>query len=142
MVERGREVDGVALAASPSYGGRKRVVVNKSDQTLRAYDGNQLVFKTRVSTGMEGKRTPNGSFSAQMKERMHYSSLYENAPMPYSIQFSGNYFLHGFSSVPAHPASHGCIRIPLHAGFRSPAKQFYQWIRVGTPIRVIGSWEQ
>lgn len=125
----------------PSHGGPKRVVVSKSEQMLRAYDGGRIVFETRVSTGKEGKRTPNGSFRALSKERIHYSSLYENAPMPFSVQFSGNYFLHGYSSVPNLPASHGCIRLPLRAADRRPARQFYEWVTIGTPIRIIGRWQ-
>ncbi|MEQ1860195.1 MAG: L,D-transpeptidase [Chthoniobacteraceae bacterium] len=125
----------------PSFGGAKRVVIDKTEQKLRAYDGGQLVFETRVSTGMEGRRTPNGSFRARMKEPMHYSSLYDNAPMPYSVQFHGNYFLHGYSVVPDHPASHGCIRLPMNGLGRNPAKLFYDWVRIGTPIRVTGHWQ-
>jgi lipoprotein-anchoring transpeptidase ErfK/SrfK len=116
-------------------GSGKRVVINKTDQTLRAYQHGQLVFKSRVSTGKPGKETPSGSFSAKTKNRMHYSSLYENAPMPYSVQISGNYFIHGFSSVPYWPASHGCIRMPL-----SSAPAFYNWVEPGTPISVTGKW--
>jgi lipoprotein-anchoring transpeptidase ErfK/SrfK len=125
----------------PSYGGVRRVAVSVSEQKLRAYDGGQLVFETRVSTGMEGKRTPTGSFSAQSKDLIHYSSLYENAPMPFSVQFHGNYFIHGFSFVPHYPASHGCIRLPLREDGHCPAEEFYDWVRVGTPIRVVGSWQ-
>jgi lipoprotein-anchoring transpeptidase ErfK/SrfK len=124
---------GQLTAAQTGFG--KRVVINKTDQTLRAYEGGQLVFKSRVSTGRPGKETPCGSFSAKSKSRMHYSSLYENAPMPYSVQISGNYFIHGFSSVPNWPASHGCIRLPLNA-----APAFYNWVEPGTPISVTGKW--
>ena len=125
----------------PSHGGAKRVVISKTEQRLRAYDGGRVVFETRVSTGKEGKRTPNGSFRALSKEPMHYSSLYDNAPMPYSVRFSGNYFLHGYSSVPNRPASHGCIRLPMRGIARNPAKLFFDWVRIGTPIRVVGQWQ-
>ena len=120
-------------AAQTGFG--KRVVIDKSSQTLRAYEDGQLVFKSRVSTGRPGRETPNGSFSAKSKKRMHYSTLYDNAPMPYSVQFSGNYFIHGFSSVPYWPASHGCIRMPLHS-----APAFFNWVEPGTPISVTGKW--
>lgn len=122
-----------------SYGGHRRVVVSLAEQRLRAYDGHQLVFETRVSTGKEGKRTPTGSFRALDKELIHYSTLYENSPMPYSVRFHGNFYLHGFSIVPDYPASHGCIRLPLREGNLLTARQFYEWVRIGTPIRVTGS---
>lgn len=114
-------------------GGPKRVIVDKSRQELRAYEGNQLVLHTRISSGRRGRETPSGSYRARSKSLMHYSRLYDNAPMPYSVQFSGNYFIHGFSSVPRYPASHGCIRVPMGA-----AREFYQWVEPGTPVRVVG----
>ena len=125
----------------PSYGGPRRVAVSITDQRLRAYDGGELVFETHVSTGHEGKHTPAGSFHALDKEIIHYSSLYDNAPMPYSVRFHGNYYLHGFSVVPDYPASHGCIRLPLREGEFNRAQQFYEWVRNGTPIRVTGEWD-
>jgi lipoprotein-anchoring transpeptidase ErfK/SrfK len=111
-------------------------VVSLAEQRLRAYDGQQLVFETRVSTGKAGKHTPTGSFEALDKELIHYSTLYENAPMPYSVRFHGNFYLHGFSVVPDYPASHGCVWLPLREGPFLPARQFYEWVRIGTPIRV------
>ena len=124
----------------PTYGGARRVVVNIGEQMLHAYDGGQLVFETRVSTGMEKKRTPTGSFQALSKEVIHYSTLYEYAPMPYSVRFHGNFYIHGFSVVPDYPASHGCVRLPLQEDGHRPAEEFYEWVRIGTPIRVSGSW--
>ena len=50
------------------------------------------------------------------------------------VQINGNVFIHGFSSVPNYPASHGCIRMPLTNG--NPAKFFYEWVQSGTPVSV------
>lgn len=122
----------------PQGGGPKRVVIDKSQQELRAYEGNQLVFESRISTGKQGKETPNGQFRAKNKSLMHRSRLYNNAPMPYSVQIGGNYFIHGFQSVPTRPASHGCIRLPL--GGDNPARQFYDWVEPGTPVSIVGAW--
>ncbi|MDD5350826.1 MAG: L,D-transpeptidase [Chthoniobacteraceae bacterium] len=122
----------------PQAGGPKSVVVDKGRQELRAYEGNRLVLSTRISTGRRGRETPNGRFRAQSKSLMHYSRLYDNAPMPYSVQIAGNYFIHGFFSVPDHPASHGCIRVPLSGS--NPARQFYDWVEPGTPVAIVGSW--
>lgn len=115
------------------------MVVDKTTQMLRAYDGDRVVLETRVSTGKWDKSTPNGEFNVGVKERMHHSRLFDNAPMPYSVQVTGNVFIHGFTSVPRHPASHGCIRVPLDQG--NPAKQFFDWVDPGTPVEVIGHWE-
>jgi hypothetical protein len=126
----------------PSYGGTKRVVVSLTEQKLHAYDGDQLVFETHVSTGHEPKFTPTGNFRALSKEIIHYSSLYQNSPMPFSVRFDGNFYLHGYYVVPDYPASHGCIRLPLRdANNFNPAQQFYEWVRVGTRVQVTGRWE-
>lgn len=122
----------------PAIPGPKRVVIDKTTQTLSAYEGDVLILQTRVSTGRMGRRTPAGNFKAGYKERMHYSSLYDNAPMPWSIQVSGNYFIHGYSSVPNRPASHGCIRLPLTGD--NPARRLFEWIERGTPIAITGEW--
>ncbi|MDA0812612.1 MAG: L,D-transpeptidase [Verrucomicrobia bacterium] len=115
--------------------GQKRVEINLAKQQLNAWQGNRLVLQTKISSGRDG-RTPTGKFKAgPYKARKHYSSLYNNAPMPWSVQVSGNVFVHGFTSVPDYPASHGCIRVPLTG--RNPAKFFYEWINVGTPIAIV-----
>jgi L,D-transpeptidase catalytic domain len=119
-------------------GGPKRVVVDKTTQELTAYEGDKVVLRTRVSTGRMGRRTPSGKYTAGVKWRIHYSRLYDNAPMPYSVHVNGNYFIHGFSSVPDRPASHGCIRVPLTGD--NPAKRFYEWVETGTPIEITGEW--
>ena len=114
--------------------GSKRAEVSLAAQRIRAWQGDRLVLLSRVSSGRNG-RTPSGRFRAgPYKARMHYSSLYKNAPMPWSVQVSGHVFIHGFSSVPNYPASHGCIRVPLNEG--NPAKFFYEWIDKNTPIHI------
>jgi lipoprotein-anchoring transpeptidase ErfK/SrfK len=120
--------------------GGKRAIVDKAAQELRAYQGDRLVLKTRISTGALGKRTPTGTYAAgPLKSRMHFSSLYNNAPMPYSVQLAGHIFIHGFRSVPSVPASHGCIRVPLTGG--NPARWFYRWVEIGTPVTVQNEWQ-
>jgi hypothetical protein len=112
----------------------KRAEVSLGEQRLRAWQGKRLVLDCRVSSGRNG-RTPSGKFRAgPYKARRHYSSLYNNAPMPWSVQVTGHVFIHGFSSVPNYPASHGCIRMPLDEG--NPARFFYEWVDKGTPITI------
>jgi lipoprotein-anchoring transpeptidase ErfK/SrfK len=66
-----------------------------------------------VSTARRGYYTPRGSFRPKVLKRMHYSSKYENSPMPYSVFFHGGYAIHGTEYVRrlGSPASHGCIRL-------------------------------
>lgn len=120
---------GFTLVVSP-----QRVEVSLKNQQLRGWQGRRLVLQTRISSGRNG-RTPAGEFRAgPYRARMHRSSLYQNAPMPWSVQINGHVFIHGFTSVPNYPASHGCIRVPLTDG--NPAKFFYEWVLNGTPVSV------
>ena len=117
----------------------KRVEVDLANQRLRAYQGSRLVLDSAISTGREGKKTPSGEFKAgPVKSRMHRSRLYHNAPMPWSVQVHENIFIHGFRKVPRRPSSHGCIRLPLTGA--NPAKWFYNWIDLGTPVSIKGHW--
>ena len=120
---------GFTLVVSP-----QRVVVSLKKQQLQGWQGDRLVLQTRISSGRNG-RTPAGEFRAgPFRTVMHHSTLYQNAPMPWSVQINGNVFIHGFTSVPNYPASHGCIRMPLNEG--NPAKFFYEWVLDGTPVSV------
>ncbi len=112
----------------------QRVVVSLPQQQLEGWQGNTLVLKTNISSGKNG-RTPAGEFKAgPYRAKMHRSSLYNNAPMPWSVQVNGHIFVHGYTSVPNYPASHGCIRMPLTGN--NPARLFYEWVQTGTPVSV------
>lgn len=114
--------------------GSKRIEVDLARQRLCAYQGQLIVLDTNISSGRYGN-TPAGHFNAgPYKSRMHYSSKYNNAPMPWSVQITGHIFFHGFSSVPNYPASHGCIRVPLAGA--NPAQFLYEWVDIGTPIEI------
>ena len=67
----------------------------------------------KVSTGRNGYGTPTGSFRPYLLRRMHYSSKYENSPMPHSVFFRGGYAIHGTQYIKrlGRRASHGCIRL-------------------------------
>jgi len=117
----------------------QHVEVDLANQRLRAYQGARLVLDSHISSGREGRKTPPGDFKAgPVKSPMHRSRLYHNAPMPWSVQVHENVFIHGFQKVPRHPASHGCVRLPLAGA--NPAKWFYDWIDIGTPISIRGHW--
>lgn len=70
-------------------------------------------FTWVVSTAREGKETPRGTYSAYWLSRDHYSSLYDSAPMPFSIFFDGDYAVHGteLENELGSPASAGCVRL-------------------------------
>lgn len=124
-------------SSSSSSTAGKRVEIDLTKQQLKAYQGNRVVLKTNISSGRTNN-TPTGNFKAgPYKSAEHYSSLYHNAPMPWSVQITGHIFIHGFTEVPPYPASKGCVRVPLTG--RNPAKRLFNWIDIGTPIRIYRS---
>ena len=70
-------------------------------------------YEWDVSTGREGYSTPRGIYQPYLLKPMHYSSKYENAPMPNSIFFHGGYAIHATEAINnlGRPASHGCVRL-------------------------------
>jgi lipoprotein-anchoring transpeptidase ErfK/SrfK len=107
----------LALAAGEPARAAVRVHIDVSTQRMYVTSSSGS-YRWPVSTARRGYRTPHGSFSAKSLQRMHYSSKYENAPMPHSIFFSGGYAIHGTYETRAlgRPVSHGCVRLsPGHA---------------------------
>jgi len=87
--------------------------VNKSSQTMTVYHHGKVIGQWPVSTARAGKVTPSGTWTAKSMKRYHRSSRYNNAPMPYSIFYSGHFAIHGTNHVKklGRPASAGCIRL-------------------------------
>ena len=87
--------------------------VEKSSQTMTVFYQGEVIGPWKVSTARPGKVTPSGSWTAKSLSRYHRSSRYDNAPMPYSIFYDGNFAIHGTNQVKklGKPASAGCIRL-------------------------------
>lgn len=86
--------------------------IDKSDQKMYVETPTDY-FEWDVSTGRKGYTTPSGEFRPYMLKTMHYSSKYNNSPMPHSIFFYGGYAIHATTEIKklGRPASHGCIRL-------------------------------
>jgi lipoprotein-anchoring transpeptidase ErfK/SrfK len=93
-----------------------QVQISKSAQRMFVLVNGEHRYTWPVSTGIYG--TPSGSFRPQMLKRYHRSTLYNGAPMPYSIFYDGNFAIHGTTHVRqlGGRASKGCVRLhPSHA---------------------------
>lgn len=120
-------------------GGANRVEIDLDKQVLYLYENDALTKILPVSTG-NGERfcsggycrraiTPEGAFKIREQR-----TGWETSPLGrlYNSQyFHGGYAIHGSNSVPATPASHGCVRIPMSA-----AEWFPDHVSVGTPVYV------
>ena len=110
------------------------LVVNLATQRAVLYRNGVPVGITTVSTGRAGHLTPLGSFTILEKQVVHYSSIYDNAPMPFMERLTwGGVALHG-GTLPGYPASHGCIRLPLDF-----ARLLFAETRLGTTVMVVRS---
>jgi lipoprotein-anchoring transpeptidase ErfK/SrfK len=87
------------------------VRIDKSSQRMSVMVNGEHRYTWAVSTGIYG--TPSGSFRPQALKRYHRSTIYNNAPMPYSIFYDGNFAIHGTTHVSqlGGRASRGCIRL-------------------------------
>jgi len=107
------QIAAVAAVLSMATPARAEIVVtvDKSSQRMSVSVNGQHRYTWAVSTGVGG--TPSGTFRPQALSRNHRSSLYGNAPMPYSIFYDGNFAIHGTTAVSqlGGRASHGCIRL-------------------------------
>ncbi len=111
--------------AAPAGAAEVEARIDLSDQTMTVFLDGDAAHTWPVSTARPGKFTPTGLFTVQSMRPMHYSTLYNNAPMPWSIFFWGNFAIHGTTQVErlGQPASAGCVRLhPDHA------KTLYQLI--------------
>ena len=89
------------------------VEVSLSGQKMKVYQSGVATHEWLVSTARKGKVTPKGAWTAKWLSKNHKSSRYNNAPMPYSIFYNGNFAVHGTYQVDrlGSPASAGCIRL-------------------------------
>lgn len=88
------------------------ITVVKSEQRMYVETPTDY-YEWNVSTARKGYNTPEGTYQPYLLKSMHYSSKYDNAPMPNSIFFHGGYAIHATYDVKnlGRPASHGCIRL-------------------------------
>ena len=114
----------VSTNAKPS-----KLLVSISDQRAYLYSGEMLVAVTTVSTGRAGHRTPTGTFQITEKRAVHFSSKYNNAPMPHMQRLTNDGIALHAGHIPGRPASHGCVRLPAQF-----AAKLFTITRIGTPV--------
>jgi len=124
-----------AIAAdSRTDGDPLQIVVSINEQSLKVYRGTEVVASSNISSGKPGHATPTGIFSILHKKKFHRSNQYSNSPMPWMQRLTWTGIaLHESDSVPAHPASHGCVRLP--GGF---AEQLFGETSVGEHVIISG----
>jgi N-acetylmuramoyl-L-alanine amidase len=113
--------------------------IDITNQVLSEVVDGIVVYQTHVSTGngewywFEGEwwvaETPRGWFEIYWKDAgwvegslgWMYNAMY----------FTGGFAIHGSTSVPDYPASHGCVRVTLE-----DSDALFERIPIGTPVAV------
>jgi hypothetical protein len=127
-----------------STSSQKVITVDRSEQMLYAFDGNDLFMETSISTGLELTPTPQGTFTVFKKTPSRYMqgplpnladrSYYDLPGVPWNLYFThqgavihGAYWHDSFGSQ----YSHGCVNLVPNV-----ARDLYNWADLGTTVIV------
>ena len=88
------------------------ITVDLDARVLSVFRGGYEIGATAVLLGTQEKPTPLGVFPIMMKKAEHYSSTYDDAPMPFTMRLTDDGIaIHG-TTVERGYASHGCVGTP------------------------------
>jgi lipoprotein-anchoring transpeptidase ErfK/SrfK len=107
-------------------GAGRHAEVSLAKQVLVLIEGDKPKLTFPISSGAMATPSDAGGYRFYRKDP-GFNSL----GMYYSVYYNRGEATHGYHSVPTHPASHGCIRIPI-----PQARQVYNWVQIGMPIFV------
>ena len=136
-----RELEAIRNGVAPKARdlGYEHVEVDVDRQVLMLVNEEGAVRVLPVSTGSDKQFMDQGQMSVAYTPRgrfVVYDKTYgwENGDLGsvyYANYISGGVAIHGYLTVPATPASHGCIRIPMFA-----AREVSRLLPVGTIVLV------
>lgn len=108
-----KAADGVLGAGVPE--GRRWVEVDISDQMLTAWQGEEIVLRTKVSTGKPGWRTLPGTFNVYVKypKTRMTGPGYDTPDVPWTMYYHLGFAIHGayWHNNFGQPMSHGCVNM-------------------------------
>lgn len=142
----------------PAAPGAKHIYVNLNQQRLDAYQGDNVILSSPISTGLWPNKTENGNFRIRNKRRTEdmRGATDANGKVLWVVGDGGNppagSIPYGVADVPnvmyvnlqaealhgaywhnnfGHTMSHGCINQPLDV-----AAYMFDWAPLGTPVTV------
>jgi lipoprotein-anchoring transpeptidase ErfK/SrfK len=104
------------------------VLDNKVEAVVPVSTGNGEYFKNYTGKSVAA-RTPRGDFTVYKNRSGWHMSYLGGMYRPW--YFYGGYAIHGSSSVPAYPASHGCVRVTTW-----DADFLAHQLEIGMPVHV------
>jgi hypothetical protein len=112
------------------------VLVSLTEQVARVYRNGIEIGIATVSTGRPGHATPTGVFTILQKARVHHSSKYNEASMPFTERLTWDGVALHAGGVPGYPSSHGCVHLPL-----AFAQLLFGVTQVGTTVVIAEAHE-
>jgi L,D-transpeptidase catalytic domain len=107
-------------------------IVSINQQRVTVYDADGAMLRSPVSTGKPGYETPPGIFTVLEKKVEHYSNIYYDAAMPYMQRITWSGIALHAGVLPGHPASGGCIRMPI-----AFAERLFERTKMGMRVIVV-----
>jgi lipoprotein-anchoring transpeptidase ErfK/SrfK len=114
---------------APCTTAAKACIKLSTNQTWLMQDGKVTYGPVKITHGRKGYLTPPGTFRVQFKNKNHKSSIFNDAPMPYSVFFNGGIAFHQGSLS---QLSHGCIHLSPAA-----AQKYFGALAVGDVVEVV-----
>jgi peptidoglycan hydrolase-like protein with peptidoglycan-binding domain len=108
---------------------RQVVYLTQQDSVLRILDASTGSGQRYYSGGWQVAVTPTGRFAISRRY-----NVWQNGPLGWMYKpnyFYRGYAVHGSTSVPPYPASHGCVRVTTQAMDR-----LWPSLRIGMPVAV------
>jgi lipoprotein-anchoring transpeptidase ErfK/SrfK len=139
--------------AAPALSGRTTyLIVNKTCQSMVFVKNGFYRAVMPVSTGMPGHDTPVGSYtlggtqkgwqcstlypeSCNKQSTGRFVSVSSKGNMYNPRELRGAIFLHGSTSVPTYPASHGCVRVTV-----ATSDWMFDNVDAALPLRIVGTY--
>jgi lipoprotein-anchoring transpeptidase ErfK/SrfK len=107
-----------------------RACIDLSANQSWLLEGGRVIYgPVPITHGRPGYLTPPGSFNVTFKNIDHRSSIFNNAPMPYSVFFNGGIAFHEGSLS---ELSHGCIHLS-----RAAAQTYFNTLHRGDIVQVV-----
>ena len=107
------------------------ITVDLDARVLSVFRGGYEIGATAVLLGFGKTPTPTGVFPVKWKDAVHFSSTYDSAPMPYTMNLTADgVAIHG-TQVEKGYASHGCVGVPNRF-----AKKIFRVTPVGTKVYI------
>lgn len=139
----GRLEDGELTRPTAKHG-KRWVEFDLSQQVMKVYDpgtatpvlishgssGSGVAWQNEEHSG--SSVTPPGDFVISRRISGWRESSLDIGRLYNPLYFNGGIAFHGALSVPAYPASHGCVRLPMHVAEYLPGE-----LPDGTPVHVV-----